>query len=162
MPLLIGILLALAIAAFARVTGFDRDRSFYPTVLIVVASLYDLFGAMGGSARAVLLESGGMAVGFVLAYLAFRYSAWFAVAGLAGHGVFDFFHGGLIANPGVPLWWPHFCLAYDVTAAAFLAWLTCRAARAGKITGLSPGSADGSNSPAAAAGSPAPALPSRG
>ena len=48
MAFLIGILLASAIAALARVSGFDRDRAFYPTVLIVVASYYDLFGAMGG------------------------------------------------------------------------------------------------------------------
>jgi hypothetical protein len=28
-----------------------------------------------------------------------------------------------VANPGVPLWWPSFCMAYDVTAAGILAWL---------------------------------------
>jgi hypothetical protein len=26
----------------------------------------------------------------------------------------------------VPRWWPEFCLAYDVTAAAYLAWLLKR------------------------------------
>src|SRR5262249_51962293 len=26
-------------------------------------------------------------------------------------------------DPGAPVWWPSFCLAYDVTAAAYLAWL---------------------------------------
>ena len=124
MPLLIGIFLALAIAAFARVAGFDRDRAFYSTVLIVVATYYDLFGVMGGSMSALVQESGGVAVFVALAYLGFRYSAWFVVVGLAGHGVFDFFHAGLITNPGVPIWWPQFCGAYDVTAAGFLAWLT--------------------------------------
>ena len=29
----------------------------------------------------------------------------------------------LVANPGVPDFWPAFCGAYDVTAAAYLAWL---------------------------------------
>lgn len=33
------------------------------------------------------------------------------------------FHGKVIANPGTPDWWPHFCSAYDVVAAGFLAWL---------------------------------------
>jgi len=33
---------------------------------------------------------------------------------------------GLLSNPGVPGWWPAFCLAYDVTAAAYLAWLLKR------------------------------------
>ena len=123
MPLLIGIFLALGVAAFARVSGFDRDRAFYSTVVIVVATYYVLFGVMGGSMSALVQESGGVAVFVALAYWGFRYSPWFAVAGLAGHGVFDFFHAGLITNPGVPIWWPQFCGAYDVTAAAVLAWL---------------------------------------
>jgi hypothetical protein len=38
-------------------------------------------------------------------------------AGLAAHGVLDFFHGRLVANPGVPPWWPAFCRAFDVAAA---------------------------------------------
>jgi len=28
-----------------------------------------------------------------------------------------------VGNTGVPSWWPHFCLAYDGVAAAWLAWL---------------------------------------
>jgi hypothetical protein len=40
--------------------------------------------------------------------------------------MFDSVHGELIANPGVPAWWPAFCLAYDVTAAAYLAWILSR------------------------------------
>jgi hypothetical protein len=36
------------------------------------------------------------------------------------------FHGHLVNNPGVPTWWPAFCLTYDITAAAFLAWLLKR------------------------------------
>jgi len=129
MPILIGISLALVVAIFARLAGFDRDRSFYPTVLVVVASYYDLFGVMGGSARALVIESGGVALFVLIACLALRYSAWFAVAGLFAHGIFDFFHSHLIANPGVPIWWPQFCLAYDVTAAAVLAWLILRTKR---------------------------------
>ena len=31
MPYLIGIVLALVVAIFARLSGFDRDRSFYST-----------------------------------------------------------------------------------------------------------------------------------
>ncbi|MCX6951216.1 MAG: hypothetical protein NTV51_03390 [Verrucomicrobia bacterium] len=129
MPALIGILLALAVAAFGRLAGFDRDRAFYPTVLIVVASYYDLFGVIGGSTHALLLESGVAAVFLVLAWLGHRHSTWIVVAGLFAHGVFDFFHGHVIANPGLPVWWPPFCLAYDVTAAGLLAWLTLRQRR---------------------------------
>jgi hypothetical protein len=57
MPFVIGIVLSLSVAVFARGVGFDRDRAFYPTVLIVIASYYVLFAAMTGSIHAVLTES---------------------------------------------------------------------------------------------------------
>jgi hypothetical protein len=120
---LIGITLALLVAAFARWSGFDRDRSFYATVLIVVAAYYVLFAVMGGSTRALILESMVMTVFVTFAVAGFKGSPWLIVAGLAGHGVMDFFHGHLVENPGVPEWWPGFCLGYDVAAAACLAWI---------------------------------------
>ncbi len=123
MPYLVGIVLALGAALFARVTGFDRDRSFYPTVLVIIALLYGLFAAIGGSTTALVAECGPMVVFVLLAVTGHRYSAWLVVVGLASHGVFDFFHPQLITNPGVPPWWPQFCMAYDVTAAAYLGGL---------------------------------------
>lgn len=123
MALRIGLILALAVALFARGVGLDRDRSFYPTVLIVVASYYGLFAAMGGSGRTLLAESAFIAPFVIVSVLGFKFSQWFLVAGLLAHGLFDLFHGHVIANSGVPVWWPDFCLSYDVTAAAYLAWL---------------------------------------
>ena len=34
----------------------------------------------------------------------------------------DYVRGALISNPGVPTGWPMFCGAFDVAAAAYLAW----------------------------------------
>jgi len=34
----IGLVLALVVSSFARLVGFDRDRSFFTVVLIVIAS----------------------------------------------------------------------------------------------------------------------------
>jgi hypothetical protein len=56
MPFVIGIALSVGVALFARYVGFDRDRAFYPTVLIVIASTYVLFAAMSNSVHTVLLE----------------------------------------------------------------------------------------------------------
>ena len=119
----IGVALAMGVAGMATGVGLDRDRAFYPTVLIVVGSLYVLFAVMGASDRVVMLEALGAAVFLVIALVGFKTSMWLVAAGLAGHGVFDFFHSSLIANPGVPTWWPGFCGAYDVAAGAFLAAL---------------------------------------
>ena len=72
------------------------------------------------------LESLVMAAFLAAAVAGFRLNLWIVATGLAAHGVFDFFHGHVVTNPGVPPWWPAFCLAYDVTAAGFLAWLSLR------------------------------------
>jgi len=125
-PFLIGFLLAVAVAFFAHWVGFDRDRAFYATVLAVVASYYGLFAILGGSMPSLGGESLVMVGFLVLSVLGFKFTPWLLVVGLAGHGVFDYFHGHFIANPGLPAWWPMFCMTYDVTAAAGLAWLLWR------------------------------------
>ena len=51
MPYAIGVVLALSTVAFARLVGFDRDRAFYPIVLVIIASYYVLFAVMGGSTK---------------------------------------------------------------------------------------------------------------
>jgi hypothetical protein len=38
MPYLAGIVLALTVSGLATLIGLDRDRAFYPTVLLVIAS----------------------------------------------------------------------------------------------------------------------------
>jgi hypothetical protein len=81
MPYIVGIVLSAGVALFARVVGFDRDRAFHPTVMIVIASYYVLFAAISGSVQTVVIE-----------------------------------------NAGMPVWWPAWCFAYDVGAAAGLAW----------------------------------------
>jgi hypothetical protein len=106
--------------------GFDRDRAFYPTTLVVIASFYILFAVMAGSQNALVLES-IITIGFVIvAALGFKLNLWVVVGGLAAHGIFDAIHGRVLANAGVPAWWPPFCLAYDVTAASCLAWISTR------------------------------------
>lgn len=118
----VGISLALAISIGATTVGFDRERSFYPTVLIVIAFLYGLFAILGGSIRALSLELLAGAVFVTLAITGFKKSLWWVVAGLIGHGLFDFVHGDIISNPGVPVYWPGFCGTYDVVAGAYLAF----------------------------------------
>ena len=107
----------------ATAVGLDRDRAFYPSVTIVIASYYALFAVMGASTRALLLESLVGSVFLAVAVSGFRSSLWVVAVALAAHGILDIAHDRVVSNPGVPIWWPPFCLAYDLTASAYLAWL---------------------------------------
>jgi hypothetical protein len=118
---IVGVVLALAVGLFARVSGLDRDRAFYPTVLAVVASYYDLFAVMGAPLSVLLIEIAVTGLFLVAVVAGFRRSLWIVAAGLFAHGVFDYLHPLLYDNPGVPDFWPPFCAAYDVVAAAWLA-----------------------------------------
>lgn len=140
MPLAVGAILAVLVLGATTAAGMDRDRALYPAVTIVVASYYVLFAVLGGSMQALAMES-AVAVAFAgLGLAAFRSTLWLAAAALAAHGVFDLFHGGLYANPGVPVWWPPFCMAFDVVAAAWLAALlaTGRVPAAARQPGAAP------------------------
>ena len=126
LPLAIGIVASGGVAVFARKVGLDRDGAFYPTVMIVIALIYVLFAVMTGSIGTVLAESVVMVLFAAAAVAGFKSSAWIVAAALAGHGVFGVFHSHVIDNPGVPAWWPAWCLADDVGAAAGFAWLLRR------------------------------------
>lgn len=131
MEFAIGIVLGAVIALSTTAIGFARDRSFYPTVLIVIASYYGLFAVMGGSVRTVATEVVPMAAFFGLAVAGFKRSGWLVAIGLFGHAIFDFFHGHFIDNPGVPIWWPGFCLSIDFTLGAFLSFYLFRSRKHG-------------------------------
>ena len=118
MALFVGAALALAVGLFTSGWGMDRDRALYPTFMMVIALLYVLFAAMGASTHVLLLEVLVGAAFIAAAVIGFRVSLWVVAVALAAHGVMDLFHNRF----------PHgaFCMAYDVAAAAYLAWLLQR------------------------------------
>ena len=118
--------MAAVVCAFASLAGFDGDRVFYPTLLIVIATFYILFAAMGNSTPALMMESSVAAAFLTLAVAGFKKNLWLVAGALVGHGVFDFFLHKFIQNPGVPVWWPGFCGSFDVLAGIFLAVLLVR------------------------------------
>lgn len=123
MAFLVGVVLALAVGVMATTVGLDRDRAFYPTVTIVIASYYVLFAVMGASTQILVLEVLLGLVFLAAALWGFKSSLWIAAAALALHGVQDLWHDRIIVNAGVPAWWPYFCCGYDLAAPAYLAWL---------------------------------------
>lgn len=129
MSFVIGALLALVVGGFATWIGFDRDQAFYPAVMIVIASYYVLFAVMGSSSQSLLTECVVMAPFLIAASIGFKRTPWLVVVALLAHGLLDLVHPHLLFNPGVPVFWPHFCLAYDVVAAGYLAMLSIRQPR---------------------------------
>lgn len=121
MPYVIGAVLALVLTGIPAFSGIGRGRNFYPIMLIVVASYYVLFAAVSASLPTLLAEC-VLAVAFTaIALLGFNSSLWLVAIALACHGLMDSVHHLFIRNTGVPVWWPGFCLAFDVVAGAVLA-----------------------------------------
>jgi hypothetical protein len=120
MEYVIGLTLAVAVALFAIVVGLAREWSFYAMVLIVTGSYYVLFAVMDASRRTLVAEMVVAGIFLLFAVLGFKGNLWLVVVGMIGHGVFDFVHHFFIDNPGVPRWWPGFCLAFDAAFGALV------------------------------------------
>lgn len=141
MEYFVGVAIALGTFALGRGAKFDRERSFYSVMVVFVGSYYILFAAMGGSNETLVGETIVFGVFAIAAVVGFRTNLWIVAVALAGHGVLDFFHGQLIVNPGVPAWWPLFCMTFDVVAGTGLASLLLRSAKSGvpaRNPGVSP------------------------
>lgn len=139
MEYIVGISLALVFCGAAAGLGMDRERVFYPAVVMAVASYYLAFAVVDGRNEVMLIEVAIAAVFIAAAVAGFKVSPWIAVVALAGHGVMDGLHHHLVHNAGVPPSWPGFCGSFDVTAAALVAWVMqarARGERAQKSLGL--------------------------
>ncbi len=112
-----GIGLGVAVAVFASRIGFDRDRSFYPTVLLVIAAYYVLFAVMLGNERAILIETGVAALFSIASIIGYRWSALIVAAAIFAHGVYDAAHHLVFPDHGAPSWWPGFCGSIDIVLA---------------------------------------------
>ncbi len=120
MEYLIGVVSAVVIVTLARLAKFENDRSFYPTVLIVIGFLYMLFAAIDGR-NAVVLYEGLFAVFFAaIALIGFRKSHVIVGLGIILHGFFDISHHLFLENKGIPVFYAGFCFAVDLPLGAYI------------------------------------------
>ncbi|MGB0237776.1 MAG: DUF6010 family protein [Cycloclasticus sp.] len=120
-PLSVGISLAVLLAILSRVTKFDKDRSYFATLLIIIATYYVLFAFM--SSEALITEIVIASVFSVVALAgALRWPILLGI-GILLHGVFDYYHGHFINNSGVPEWWPAFCAGFDIVFGIWVIYL---------------------------------------
>jgi hypothetical protein len=129
MEYIVGFTLALVFCGAAAWLGMDRERVFYPAVVMAVASYYLAFAVVDGRSEIMRSEVAIAAVFIAGAVAGFKVNPWIAVVALAAHGVMDGFHHHLVHNTGVPRVWPGFCMAFDVTAAAIVASVMLARAR---------------------------------
>ena len=137
MEYIVGITLALLFCGAATWLEMDRERVFYPAVVMAVASYYLAFAVVDGRNGVMLSEVAIAAVFIAGAVAGFKVSPWIAVAALGGHGVMDAFHHLLVHNAGVPRSWPGFCGSFDVTAAALVALIMRARARRERVRSFS-------------------------
>ena len=137
MEFIVGITIALFIGGAAAALGMDRDRVFYPAVLMVNATYYVLFAVIDGGREVLWSEMAIAAVFIGFAVAGFKQNPWLVVVALVAHGVMDVFHDALVHNAGVPSGWPGFCMTFDMTAAVLVACvLAHRAGGKGNLAAL--------------------------
>ncbi len=121
MEYLVGITLAVFFCTAATALGLDRERAFYPAVVMAVASYYLAFAVADGRGEVMLAEAAIAAVFVVSAVAGFKLDPRIAVFALGAHGAMDVVHHLLVDNSGVPQVWPGFCASFDLAAAGFVA-----------------------------------------
>jgi len=96
------------------------SATVYALGLALIASVYIGFSVADGRWKVIAVETGVAAVFVLVAAVAVTGSAWFLVAGLAGHGLKDAwqYRTQFVTNTR---WWPPFCAAVDCVAALVIA-----------------------------------------
>ena len=119
-PLVWGAVLGVLQAASPLAFPWLDAPTVYALGLAVIAAIYIGFAVADGRRHVLAVETAVATAFVVVAAAAVPGSGWLIVAGLAGHGVKDtwqhrtgFVHG--------TRWWPPFCAAVDVVAAALIA-----------------------------------------
>ena len=118
--LLIGIVLGVIMVFAAKVTGFEKDRSFYPVVLIVIALYYVLFAFLSYDKVEILFEIAMALLFSALAVWGHHKGLKIVAVGLILHGIYDLSQGNIPFSADPPEWWPLFCLGIDVTLGIWL------------------------------------------
>ena len=114
MELVAAIFVVISILAAGFILGYNRDRSYYTTILIVIALIYVLFGFMEGSVHRIVTESLIASVFIIAAIFVGKISHIITGLFLIFHGLFDFLHPRILPGNAVPVWYPEFCLYVDL------------------------------------------------
>lgn len=119
-----GFCVAMFIAVAGKLTRFDQDKSFYPVVLMVIASYYVLFAVMANESIVIELI---VAICFaVFALLGVKKAPIMIGIGLILHGLYDIVHIYIYSISVAPNWWPEFCASVDITLGIWVVYLSVK------------------------------------
>jgi hypothetical protein len=118
-PVLAGVVAGLAQAASPLGFWWLPAATVYASGLILIAAIYIGFAVADGRPKVIVVEVAVALAFVVIATLGITGPPWLIVAGLAAHGVKDYWQhrSQFVANTR---WWPPFCAATDWVAAAVL------------------------------------------
>lgn len=106
------------------------QRWLFALGLLTLPSLYAFFALRAGEPAVGIKEMmygiPFLVAGIVFAFFSIRQSAIVVGAFWILHGLYDLVHARLIANAGVPGWYPVWCFSVDVVVGAYLLWLSRR------------------------------------
>jgi hypothetical protein len=102
----------------------------YSLSLLTLPGIYAFFALQAGEPavgfKEMIYGVPYVVAGIVFAFVSVRHSAVVVGAFWLLHGLYDLAHGQLIANPGIPDWYPIFCFAVDLVIGLYLLWLSRR------------------------------------
>ena len=119
-PLIAGAGIGVAQAATPFAFWWLPPARVYALGLVFIAAVYIGFSVADGRSNVIAAEVAFATVFVVVAATAVTGPAWLLVAGLAGHGLKDFWQHRTQFVTGTR-WWPPFCAAVDFVVAAILA-----------------------------------------
>lgn len=106
------------------------ERWLYSLGLLTLPSIYAFFALKAGdqavAAKEMIYGAPYVVAGLVFAFVSVRHSAVVVGVFWLLHGLYDLAHSQLIANSGVPSWYPIFCFVVDVVIGLYLLWLSRR------------------------------------
>lgn len=126
--LIIGLLLGFIAIAMAK--DIDLPPRGFALALVVLPLVYMLFALMVGDGHALVLEFAyGLPFfifGIVCFIRGFKGSGLLVISLWVLHAAYDVYHHMLVANAGVPFWYPALCLGFDMMMVIYLIRLVSR------------------------------------
>lgn len=114
---LIGVIVAVVAIAVMHYCRIAYERGTWAAAMVAISGFYVAFAFEQGAGQ---VEHTLIAAVFtLLAIVGARFNAWFIVAALLGHGVFDA-GAQLVAPDPSPDWWGPFCVGVDIVLELWL------------------------------------------